>query len=241
MKVGWVCLFFEVVLQVCLFVFAKLWVVKWILNVPFVWSGFAAAPSVIMLDRCGHGCNPNSDSECPHALDDDAVEVLLYACTTIGRGEQLLLDYGEEYRGHDWSQAEPQQVRVGRRCEHGRRRYHCKECGGAGICKHNRRRSQCKECGGAGICKHNRRRYECKECGGASICKHNRRRYECKECGGAGICKHSRVRSQCKECGGSSICKHNQHRRHCKECGGASICKHNRRRAQCKECGGASI
>ena len=114
--------------------------------------GFAATPSVMMLDRCGRGCDPNSDSACPHALDDDAAEVLLYACKRIGRGEQLLLDYGEEYRGHDWSQARPQQVRVDRRCKHGRRRYRCKECGGASICKHNRQRSQCKECGGSSIC-----------------------------------------------------------------------------------------
>ena len=114
-------------------------------------SGFAAAPSVIMLDRCGHGCDPHSASECPHVLDDDAAEVLLYACKTIGRGEQLLLDYGEEYRSHDWSQAQPLQVRIGRRCEHGRQRYNCKECVGAGICKHNRQRSKCKECGGSGM------------------------------------------------------------------------------------------
>ena len=30
-------------------------------------------------------------------------------------------------------------------CEHGRRRYFCKECGGGGICEHGRRRSNCKE------------------------------------------------------------------------------------------------
>ena len=34
-------------------------------------------------------------------------------------------------------------------CEHGRVRYRCLDCGGAGICEHGRRRSQCKECGGA--------------------------------------------------------------------------------------------
>ena len=107
-----------------------------------------------------------TDSECPHAIDDNAAEVLLYACKTIGRGEQLLLDYGEEYRGHDWSQAQPQQVRVRRRCEHGRQRYYCKKCGGGGICKHNRERSQCKECGGGGICQHNRQRSQCKTCRG---------------------------------------------------------------------------
>ena len=34
-------------------------------------------------------------------------------------------------------------------CPHGRRRYRCKECGGASICEHGRVRSVCKECGGA--------------------------------------------------------------------------------------------
>ena len=103
---------------------------------------------MVMLDRCGHGCDPVSASECTHALDDDAAEVLLYACKRIGRGDQLLLDYGEEYRGHDWSQAQPLQVRVRRRCEHGRQRSQCKECGGAGVCEHDRQRSSCKTCRG---------------------------------------------------------------------------------------------
>ena len=35
------------------------------------------------------------------------------------------------------------------RCEHGRRRSRCKECGGGAICDHGRRRSRCKEYGGA--------------------------------------------------------------------------------------------
>jgi hypothetical protein len=54
--------------------------------------GVAAAPSVVFRERCGHGCDP--DDQCSHVLDDDAPEVLLYACKTIERGEQLLLDYG---------------------------------------------------------------------------------------------------------------------------------------------------
>ena len=37
-----------------------------------------------------------------------------------------------------------------KKCEHGRRRSVCKECGGSGICEHGRQRSQCKECGGGG-------------------------------------------------------------------------------------------
>ena len=82
-----------------------------------------------------------------------------------------------------------------KRCGHGRQRYSCKECGGAGICEHGRRRGSCKECGGAGICEHGRHRQQCKECGGASICEHGRLRYSCKECGGAGICEHGRLQT----------------------------------------------
>jgi hypothetical protein len=44
------------------------------------------------------------------------------------------------------------------KCQHGRERSRCKECGGASICQHGRHRSGCKECGGAGICQHGRRR-----------------------------------------------------------------------------------
>ena len=32
------------------------------------------------------------------------------------------------------------------KCEHGRQKSRCKECGGASICNHNRIRNQCKEC-----------------------------------------------------------------------------------------------
>jgi shikimate 5-dehydrogenase len=41
-----------------------------------------------------------------------------------------------------------------KKCEHGRLRNHCKDCGGSGICLHNRRRDYCKDCGGKQICEH---------------------------------------------------------------------------------------
>ncbi len=66
-------------------------------------------------------------------------------------------------------------------CEHSRIRYHCKECGGAGICEHDRYRTSCRQCVG---CDHNRIRSQCKECGGSQICAHDRIRNRCKECGG---------------------------------------------------------
>ena len=132
---------------------------------------------------------------------------VLYLVTSTGRSG---FPKGEQRRcisdGKQW------------RCEHGRVRSLCKECGGAGICEHGRRRSQCKECGGASICEHGRERSKCKECGGAGICEHGRERSRCKECGGTGICEHGRQRSVCKECGGASICEHRRVRSQCKEC-----------------------
>ena len=86
------------------------------------------------------------------------------------------------------------------KCEHGRRRSQCKECGGSSICQHGRRRSGCKDCGGSGICQHGRSRSYCMECGGSSICQHGRSRSTCKECGGASICQHGNRCFRCKEC-----------------------------------------
>ena len=68
------------------------------------------------------------------------------------------------------------------KCEHGRERSKCKDCGGVSICEHGRQRSKCKDCGGVSICEHGRQRCRCKECRGASICEHGRRRSMCKEC-----------------------------------------------------------
>ena len=59
-------------------------------------------------------------------------------------------------------------------------------------CEHGRQKNKCKECGGSGICAHGRVKSVCKECGGNSICVHGRRKSTCKECGG---CVHGRVKS----------------------------------------------
>jgi len=128
-----------------------------------------------------------------------------------------------------------------KKCEHGRQKSKCKECGGSSICKHSRQKSQCKECGGSSICEHGRFKSTCKECGGSSICEHRRIKSTCKECGGSSICEHGRQKSTCKECGGSSICEHGRIKSQCKECGGSSICEHGRIKSTCKECGGSSF
>jgi hypothetical protein len=66
------------------------------------------------------------------------------------------------------------------RCDHGRRKRQCKDCG-TGSCQHGRRKGQCKDCG-TGRCKHGRDRNKCKNCG-------------------TGQCQHGLWKSQCKDCG----------------------------------------
>ena len=129
-----------------------------------------------------------------------------------------------------------------KKCEHGKRRYICKECGGKGICKHKKVKRDCKECGGSAFCEHGKRKYRCKDCGGASICKHGKDKYICKECGGKGICEHRIQKHNCKECGNIKYCEHGKPRGYrCKECKGAGICEHGNIISDCKECIGSQI
>ena len=59
-----------------------------------------------------------------------------------------------------------------KKCEHGRQRSKCKDCGSSGICVLALLRARagaghnCKDCGGSGICEHGRQRSRCKDCGG---------------------------------------------------------------------------
>ena len=130
---------------------------------------------------------------------------------------------------------------IAAKCEHGRRRTTCKECGGGSTCEHKKERTRCKECRGGSLCEHDKQRSQCRECGGVSLCQHLRIRSVCKECGGKGICEHGRRRSQCRFCGGTSICQHKRERNKCKECGGHAFCEHGRIRRQCKDCASAYI
>jgi len=127
------------------------------------------------------------------------------------------------------------------KCEHNKRKYLCKECGGDGICEHNNRKTYCKECCGSAICEHKRQKYRCKDCKGSQVCDHNQIKSRCKECDGSQICEHDKRKDYCKECCSSNICEHNKVKYSCKECGGNGFCEHNKLRTQCKECDGSSI
>jgi len=127
------------------------------------------------------------------------------------------------------------------KCEHGKRKSQCKECGGSQICEHGKQKSICKECGGSAFCEHGREKRYCKECGGSEICEHGKRKSYCKECGGSAFCEHGKRKSRCKECGGSEICEHGKQKSICKECGGSAFCEHGKFKSRCKECGGSAF
>jgi hypothetical protein len=108
-------------------------------------------------------------------------------------------------------------IREKNKCEHDRKKSHCKDCGGSQICKHDRYKSICKECGGGSICPHDRIKSKCRDCGGGSICEHDRRKSECRDCGGGSICEHDRRKSHCKICN-FKICLVNLQRVNLKRC-----------------------
>jgi len=57
------------------------------------------------------------------------------------------------------------------KCEHGKQKRYCKECGGSAFCEHGREKRYCKECGGSAFCEHGKQKRYCKECGGSALCK----------------------------------------------------------------------
>ena len=126
-------------------------------------------------------------------------------------------------------------------CEHGKEKYKCEECGGSSICEHGKIKCRCKKCGGSSICEHGKIKSECKECGGSQICEHYKIKCRCKECGGSAFCEHGKIKYRCKECGGSDICEHGKIKSTCKKCDGSSFCKHGRKKSRCKECGGSAF
>ena len=125
-----------------------------------------------------------------------------------------------------------------RKCEHGKRKNVCKDCGGVSLCKHKREKHTCKDCGGKSICKHGRRKSVCKDCGGVSICEHDNRKVYCKECNGSSVCIHNKIKQSCREgCGGQRYCIHGIHKQYCLEgCGGSSRCEHNSYKSRCIIC-----
>ena len=127
------------------------------------------------------------------------------------------------------------------KCEHGRDKYRCMDCGSSGSCEHKHDKRRCKICGGSALCEHGKDKKFCKECGGSQICEHGRVKRTCKGCDGNIFCEHGKVKYICKECDGSALCKHAKRKDLCLECGGASYCEHGKVKSRCKDCGGGSL
>jgi hypothetical protein len=112
---------------------------------------------------------------------------------------------------------------VTKKCEHGRQRSRCNECGGTTQewknCPHGRQRCRCKDCKVLGV-------------GGEDICEHEHQRSRCVNCGGNGTCEHHKQRRFCKECKGSGFCRHDRSREHCSICRPEALYKHYKRNAR---------
>ncbi|KAI9103182.1 hypothetical protein DFS34DRAFT_671390 [Phlyctochytrium arcticum] len=130
---------------------------------------------------------------------------------------------------------------LGSFCEHGKKKWNCKVCGGSGLCEHGSLKYDCRPCGGKGYCEHGKRRRTCKECDGTGHCEQGNVRARCKECGGTGLCEHRLIKYNCKPCGGGAYCQHGKNKRNCRECGGKDICDHDKIRRLCLECGGSAM
>lgn len=65
-----------------------------------------------------------------------------------------------------------------KKCQHGKRKSRCIDCGGSAICQHGSRKDNCKLCG----CQHGKRKSRCIDCGGSAICQHDKRKDNCKLC-----------------------------------------------------------
>jgi len=118
-------------------------------------------------------------------------------------------------------------ISVNYKCEHGRQKSQCRECGGSLFCKHRTRKDRCRECGGWAYCEHGTRKEACRECKGSGICEHGKHKHICKDCDGSGICKHGKQKHKCYECGGCGICKHGIQKQKFYECGGSALCKND--------------
>ena len=122
------------------------------------------------------------------------------------------------------------------KCEHGKQKYRCIQCGGASICIHNREKYICHECNGKGICHHNKQIRQCHDCKGINICQHNINKAVCKTCKGSSVCEHNRQRCRCKICSPNCLCKHNILKGGCKTCNPSILCVHSKRKNQCILC-----
>ena len=133
-------------------------------------------------------------------------------------------------------------VTIVKKCEHGKQKHRCRDCGGSSFCEHNKRKTYCETCGGSELCIHKKRKARCRECNGTEICIHKKSKYICRECSdGSAYCEHKKNKRFCKECGGSAYCEHKKLKYRCRDCDGSAYCEHKKIKSRCVECNGNGI
>ncbi len=126
-------------------------------------------------------------------------------------------------------------------CQHNKRKYDCRECGGSTFCHHGKYKRACRECGGSSFCHHGKYKRACRECGGSSFCHHGKFKTSCRECGGSSFCHHGKFKNICRECGGSALCQHEKNKYFCKVCKGSALCQHEKSKYGCKVCNSSKL
>ncbi len=145
------------------------------------------------------------------------------------------------------SEEKPKYVR--KKCEHGKQKYLCKECGGSQLCSHDKIKTRCKLCKGKYLCEHNIYKYYCKLCKGNGICIHNNYKDRCITCNYDKKCSHNKIKSLCVLCNTKLKCEHNNIKYKCNICNICNInkkkikkkCKHNKNEYYCKQCNGKGL
>ncbi len=79
-----------------------------------------------------------------------------------------------------------------KKCEHGKQKSRCRDCGGSSFCEHGKLKSKCRDCGGSETCEHGKQKSQCRDCGGSLFCKHGKKKYYCFECDGRKLCVNCR-------------------------------------------------
>lgn len=120
-------------------------------------------------------------------------------------------------------------------CQHGKRKFYCKECGGNGYCPHGIDKRFCLSgCKGNKICEHNITIYRCLICNTNIKCIHNKNKNKCNICNTNIICSHNINRQKCKICNPNILCEHGKIKRRCRlGCGGQAFCIHGTEKTDC--------
>ena len=113
------------------------------------------------------------NSESDDSIETTVVPESEYSvlAATLSESENTLLvppepDNSFDISGNDDSVLIPLEASKSKKrvkCQHGKDKRLCKDCGGAGLClPHGKDKRLCKDCGGTGYCSHGKTKFFCK-------------------------------------------------------------------------------